>query len=266
MRRSRTTPPSRCRAAPTTAASRSRNGRRWAAARTATSRRIPPIPTSSTPPITTGCTATTARTKQVRDISPNPETHYGWGAADINFRFWWTFPVMVSPHDPKTLYVTSQVVHRTRNEGQSWEVISPDLTRADPKTLEKTPSYMSPRRASSGDRSRARPTARSGTPRSSRSPSRRSRRACCGRAPTTASCRCRATTARRGRRSRRPDLPEFALISIIDPSPHDAGDGLRRGHPLQAAGQQAVSLQDVGLREDVDEDRRRHPPPTTSPA
>ena len=48
------------------------------------------------------------RTKQVRDISPNPETHYGWGAADINFRFWWTFPVMLSPHDPKTLYVTSQ--------------------------------------------------------------------------------------------------------------------------------------------------------------
>ena len=39
------------------------------------------------------------RTKQVRDISPNPETHYGWGAADINFRFWWTYPVMVSPHD-----------------------------------------------------------------------------------------------------------------------------------------------------------------------
>jgi len=81
------------------------------------------------------------RTKQVRDISPNPETHYGWGAADINFRFWWTYPVMTSPTQPKTLYVTSQYVHRSLDEGQSWQVISPDLTRHDPKTLEKTPSY-----------------------------------------------------------------------------------------------------------------------------
>ncbi|MCG8467380.1 MAG: glycosyl hydrolase [Gemmatimonadetes bacterium] len=83
------------------------------------------------------------RNKQVRDISPNPETHYGWGSADINYRFWWTYPVMTSPHDPSVLYVTSQHVHRSRDEGQSWEVISPDLTRADPSTLEGTPAYGS---------------------------------------------------------------------------------------------------------------------------
>jgi len=83
------------------------------------------------------------RNKQVRDISPNPETHYGWGSADINYRFWWTYPVMTSPHDPSVLYVTSQFVHRSRDEGQSWEVISPDLTRADPATLESTPAYGS---------------------------------------------------------------------------------------------------------------------------
>ena len=68
------------------------------------------------------------RSKQVRDISPNPETHYGWGSADINYRFWWTYPVMTSPHDPDALYVTSQFVHRSQDEGQSWQVISPDLT------------------------------------------------------------------------------------------------------------------------------------------
>ncbi|HEX9582394.1 MAG TPA: glycosyl hydrolase, partial [Gemmatimonadales bacterium] len=84
------------------------------------------------------------RTKQVRDISPNPETHYGWGSANINYRFWWTYPVMTSPHDPNVLYAGSQVVHRTRNEGMSWEVISPDLTRHDPRTLETTPSYTNP--------------------------------------------------------------------------------------------------------------------------
>ncbi len=82
--------------------------------------------------------------KQVRDISPNPETHYGWGSADINYRFWWTFPVVTSPHDPNVLYVTSQYVHKTTDEGRSWDIISPDLTRADPSTLENTPSYLSP--------------------------------------------------------------------------------------------------------------------------
>lgn len=81
------------------------------------------------------------RNRQVRDISPNPETHYGWGSADINYRFWWTYPVMTSPHDAEVLYVTSQHVHRTTDEGHSWEVISPDLTRADPRTMEPTPSY-----------------------------------------------------------------------------------------------------------------------------
>lgn len=84
------------------------------------------------------------RTRQIRDISPNPETQYGWGSADINYRFWWTYPVVTSPHDPDVLYVTSQYVHRSRNEGQSWEIISPDLTRADPSTLEQTPSYEHP--------------------------------------------------------------------------------------------------------------------------
>ena len=46
---------------------------------------------------------------------------------------------MISPHDPEELYVTSQVVHRSRDRGDSWEVVSPDLTRADPATLETTP-------------------------------------------------------------------------------------------------------------------------------
>ena len=81
------------------------------------------------------------KTNLTRDISINPENWYGYGAADINYRFNWTYPVMNSPHDPKVIYSTSQYVHRTTNEGQSWEIISPDLTRHDPKTLEKTPTY-----------------------------------------------------------------------------------------------------------------------------
>jgi photosystem II stability/assembly factor-like uncharacterized protein len=79
------------------------------------------------------------RTKQVKFISPWNEIWWGWGAADHKYRFQWVFPVMLSPHDPEALYATSQVVHRSRDRGDSWEVISPDLTRADPSTLETTP-------------------------------------------------------------------------------------------------------------------------------
>ena len=59
----------------------------------------------------------------------------GYSAIDIKERFQWTFPIVFSPHDPNVLYTSSQHVWRSTNEGQSWERISPDLTRADPKTL-----------------------------------------------------------------------------------------------------------------------------------
>ncbi|MCC6316782.1 MAG: glycosyl hydrolase [Gemmatimonadaceae bacterium] len=78
------------------------------------------------------------RTRQERDISVGLRNFDGWGAKDVPHRFQWTFPVLISPHDPKTLYVTSQHVWRSTTEGASWERISPDLTTADPKTLERT--------------------------------------------------------------------------------------------------------------------------------
>ncbi|MBI4540863.1 MAG: glycosyl hydrolase [Gemmatimonadetes bacterium] len=50
-------------------------------------------------------------------------------------RFQWTFPIVMSPHDPEVVYAGSQHLWRTTNRGLSWERISSDLTRADPKTL-----------------------------------------------------------------------------------------------------------------------------------
>ncbi len=76
--------------------------------------------------------------RQSRDISVTMRNYDGWAAADVPERFQWTFPVLVSPHDPSTLYVTSQHVWRSRTEGASWEKISPDLTVHDPKTLSRT--------------------------------------------------------------------------------------------------------------------------------
>ncbi len=77
------------------------------------------------------------RTGQHQNITAWPvETGMGEGANEMRYRFQWTFPIQYSPHDPDTLYVTSNHVHRSTNEGMSWEVISPDLTRNDPATLE----------------------------------------------------------------------------------------------------------------------------------
>jgi photosystem II stability/assembly factor-like uncharacterized protein len=76
------------------------------------------------------------RTRQIRLVTVWPEVYYGWGAKDLKYRFAWTFPIVFSPHDPGTLYATGNLVFRTRDEGASWEAISPDLTRGDPTKLE----------------------------------------------------------------------------------------------------------------------------------
>jgi photosystem II stability/assembly factor-like uncharacterized protein len=75
------------------------------------------------------------RTGQQRNINPYPDNPMGWGAEGAKYRFQWTFPIVISPHDPNTLYAGSNVLHRSTNEGQSWQVISPDLTRNDPTKL-----------------------------------------------------------------------------------------------------------------------------------
>lgn len=73
-----------------------------------------------------------------RFISVNPEIHYGDGAISAQRRFNWTFPIAFSPHNSKCLYATSNYVHRSFDGGVTWETISPDLTRNDPKTLQSS--------------------------------------------------------------------------------------------------------------------------------
>ena len=72
-------------------------------------------------------------TKQYRQLEVWPELTAGSHASLLKYRFQWTFPLLISPHDNKTVYVTSQYVHKTTNDGQSWEVISPDLSLDDEK-------------------------------------------------------------------------------------------------------------------------------------
>lgn len=74
-------------------------------------------------------------TGQVKIITVWPEAYGGWGARDLKHRFQWTYPIVLSPHDPDVLYVTGEQVFRSTNEGQSWESISPDLTCNDVSKL-----------------------------------------------------------------------------------------------------------------------------------
>jgi photosystem II stability/assembly factor-like uncharacterized protein len=74
-------------------------------------------------------------TGHIRDIQPYPRFFSGEPASALKERWQWTFPIVFSPHDPNTLYISSQHLWKTTDDGQSWTKISPDLTRAEPKTL-----------------------------------------------------------------------------------------------------------------------------------
>ena len=72
-----------------------------------------------------------AKTGMSDRIDVWPDNPMGSGADVLKYRFQWTFPIVISPHDPDVLYTTSQHVHRSTDEGMSWETISDDLTRND---------------------------------------------------------------------------------------------------------------------------------------
>lgn len=77
-------------------------------------------------------------TNETRAINVWPDNPMGHGAEGMKYRFQWHYPIFFSPHDPDKLYVASNHLHATTDEGYSWEVLSPDLTRADPTKLGPT--------------------------------------------------------------------------------------------------------------------------------
>nr|WP_232827370.1 glycosyl hydrolase [Winogradskyella aurantiaca] len=78
------------------------------------------------------------KTGTVRAVNVWPDNPMGHGAEGMKYRFQWNFPIIFSKHNPDRLYTFSQHVHVTENEGQSWEIISPDLTRNDPEKLKSS--------------------------------------------------------------------------------------------------------------------------------
>ncbi|MCA1586984.1 MAG: glycosyl hydrolase, partial [Acidobacteria bacterium] len=94
-------------------------------------------PTPSNPPDVYGgsyfglMTRYDGRTGEARNVTIWPDYNGGRTAAQVKYRFQWTYPIIISPHDGNTVYAAAQVVFRSTNGGQSWETISPDLTRND---------------------------------------------------------------------------------------------------------------------------------------
>lgn len=78
------------------------------------------------------------RTGHSRRVSVWPRNPEGWPAGELRYRFQWTFPIAISPHDHNRVYVGSQHLHQTQDGGTSWSVISPDLTTNDKSKQQKT--------------------------------------------------------------------------------------------------------------------------------
>jgi len=76
------------------------------------------------------------RTGELREVGPYPRFFSGENSASVVERWQWTYPIIFSPVDPNVLYASSQRVWKTTNAGQTWEAISGDLTRHDPKTMQ----------------------------------------------------------------------------------------------------------------------------------
>jgi photosystem II stability/assembly factor-like uncharacterized protein len=152
------------------------------------------------------------QTGQKRNVSVWPENYgRGAGAGDMKYRFQWTFPVEFSPHDPDVLYVCSNYVHRSTDDGTSWEIISPDLTRNDPERMRSSGGPITADNSGAEvyctifafrESPHERGVFWAGTDDGLVQISRDGGATWQNVTPT--------------------DLPEWALISIIEPSPHDA--------------------------------------------
>ncbi len=151
-------------------------------------------------------------TGQQRAVNIYPNNPMGYSSIDIKERFQWTFPIVFAPTDPKVLYASSQHLWRTTNGGQSWEKISPNLTRSDPKTMQ----------ASGGPITKDQTGVETYAVVFTIAPSLQD-----GNTIWTGSDDGWAHVTRDGAKTWQkvtpPDLPEFARISLIEASPHQNG-------------------------------------------
>ncbi|MBA3272004.1 MAG: glycosyl hydrolase, partial [Acidobacteria bacterium] len=166
-------------------------------------------------------------TGQQRAINIYPNNPMGWSSVDIKERFQWTFPIVFSPTDANVLYASSQHLWRTTTGGQSWQKISPNLTRSDPKTMQ----------ASGGPITKDQTGVETYAVIFSVAPSRQE-----GSTIWTGSDDGVVHVTRNGGQSwdnvTPPDLPAFTRISLIEASPHQNGVAYVAGNRYQQGDRQ----------------------------
>jgi photosystem II stability/assembly factor-like uncharacterized protein len=164
------------------------------------------------------------RTGEQRAVNVWPDNPMGFSSANITERFQWTYPIVFSPTDRRTLYATSQHVWRSRNEGQNWERISPDLTRHDPSTM--GPSGGPITLDQTGVETYAVVFALAPSPVDSR---------VLWAGSDDGYIHVSRDDGQTWDRVTPPDLPDFTRISFIEASPHDAGTAYFAGNRYQRA-------------------------------
>lgn len=144
------------------------------------------------------------RTNQLRNITIWPDYPGGRVAADVKYRFQWTYPIVISPLAPDTIYAGANVIFRSTNQGQSWDIISPDLTRNDKQREHggRLEEYYSTIFAIAPSRV-AKDVIWAGS--------------------DDGLVHVTTDGGKQWRRVTPPDLPEWSRINIIEPSPFDAG-------------------------------------------
>jgi photosystem II stability/assembly factor-like uncharacterized protein len=161
-------------------------------------------------------------TGQQRAVNIYPNNPMGYSSIDIKERFQWTYPIVFSPVDPTVLYASSQHLWRTTNGGQSWERISPNLTRSDPKTMQ----------ASGGPITKDQTGVETYAVIFTIAPSRQDANTI-----WTGSDDGWVHVTRDGGRTWEkvtpPDLPDFTRISLIEASPHQNGVAYLAGNRYQ---------------------------------
>ncbi len=196
------------------------------------------------------------RTGERRVVNVWPDNPMGWGAAELTYRFQWNFPIFFSPHDPNVLYAAAQrAVPQRPTWAHSWGQISPDLTRNDKS--KHGPVRRADHQGQHGRRvllhdlrrRRVQPRERRHLDRLRRRPG-----------------------PRLARRRQDVDRRHAEGLAGVDAGQQHRAPPDRARRPLRRRPRgttrrlRPLPLQDHRLRQDVDEDRQRASPPTTSPA
>jgi len=152
------------------------------------------------------------RNDQSEDINAWPDNPMGGGADSMRYRFQWTYPIMTSPHDPNVLYITGNVVFKSTNEGKSWSIISPDLTRNDKSKLVSSGGPIT--KDNTGTEYYCTIFAFAESP---------VRQGILWAGSDDGLIHVSTDAGAHWNNVTPKDLPEWSRISLIDPSPHDAG-------------------------------------------